>query len=113
MFTGSCFWKMQAFMQSLQMRWPVPGHIGLSSMTIASAPSESPCALEHVRLGDVLVERAAGERDAERVLLVGVALGDRVLRLEALGAGVLLALVADDAVVDLVHHLARRPCGGR
>ena len=30
MLTGSCFWKMQAFMQSLQMRWPVPGHIGLS-----------------------------------------------------------------------------------
>ena len=29
-------------MQSLQMRWPVPGHIGLSSITSASAPSASP-----------------------------------------------------------------------
>src|SRR6187402_1600134 len=34
---------MQAFMQSLQMRWPVPGHIGLSIITMARAPSESPC----------------------------------------------------------------------
>jgi hypothetical protein len=33
---------MQAFMQSLQMRWPVPGHIGLSTVTIASAPIASP-----------------------------------------------------------------------
>ena len=30
MSTGSCFWKMQAFMQSLQMRWPVAATIGLS-----------------------------------------------------------------------------------
>ena len=29
-------------MQSLQMRWPVPGHIGLSIMTSASAPTASP-----------------------------------------------------------------------
>ena len=42
MFTGSCFWKMQAFMQSLQMRWPVPGAIGLSTTIIASAAIESP-----------------------------------------------------------------------
>ncbi len=33
---------MHDFMQSLQMRWPVPGHIGLSSTTSASAPSASP-----------------------------------------------------------------------
>ncbi len=33
---------MQPFMQSLQMRWPVPGHIGLSMHTRASAPIESP-----------------------------------------------------------------------
>ncbi len=42
MLTGSCFWKTLAFMQSLQMRWPVPGHIGLSRHTRASAPSASP-----------------------------------------------------------------------
>ena len=29
-------------MQSLQMRWPVPGHIGLSIITSASAPMASP-----------------------------------------------------------------------
>ncbi len=29
-------------MQSLQMRWPVPGHIGLSTATMASAPMASP-----------------------------------------------------------------------
>src|SRR5262249_2427487 len=29
---------MQAFMQSLQMRWPVAAHIGLSIATIPSAP---------------------------------------------------------------------------
>ena len=29
-------------MQSLQMRCPVPGHIGLSTVTIASAPIASP-----------------------------------------------------------------------
>ena len=40
--TGSCFWKMHEVMQSLQTRWPVPGHIGLSSMTNANAANESP-----------------------------------------------------------------------
>ena len=29
-------------MQSLQMRWPVPGHIGLSIITSASEPMASP-----------------------------------------------------------------------
>ena len=33
---------MHAFMQSLQMRWPVPAHIGLSTTTSASAPIASP-----------------------------------------------------------------------
>ena len=58
---------MHDFMQSLQMRWPVPGHIGLSMVTSASAPIASPCFAEHVHLGDLLVERAAVELDAERV----------------------------------------------
>ena len=103
MLTGSCFWKMQAFMQSLQMRWPVPGHIGLSIMTIASAPSASPSRSEQVHLGDVLVERAAVERDAERVLLHrAVLLVDRPRR-----ARVLLALVAEEAVVDFLEPTSR------
>ena len=42
MFTGSCFWYTQAFMQSLQMRCPVPGAIGLSMQTSASAERKSP-----------------------------------------------------------------------
>jgi len=33
---------MQAFIQSLQMRWPVPGHIGLSTVTMVRAPMASP-----------------------------------------------------------------------
>ncbi len=42
MLTGSCFWKTHAFMQSLQMRWPVPGSMGLSTQTSASAAMLSP-----------------------------------------------------------------------
>ncbi len=33
---------MHPFMQSLQMRWPVPGHMGLSTITRARAPMASP-----------------------------------------------------------------------
>ncbi len=57
---------------------------------------------QQVHLRDLLVERAAGQRNAERVgheraLLVG----------DALAAAVLVALVAEHAVVDLAQHLAR------
>ena len=68
MLTGSCFWKMQAFMQSLQMRWPVPGHIGLSIDDDGQRADRVAALAQRVHLGDLLVERAAGERDAERVL---------------------------------------------
>src|SRR4030095_2137468 len=40
--TGSCFWYMHAFMQSLHIRWPVPGHIGLSIIINPSAPIDLP-----------------------------------------------------------------------
>src|SRR5205085_12322140 len=56
-----------------------------------------------VHLGDALLERAPGERRPERVLAVA----GRVLLRKPLGAGVLLALVAVDAVVDLAADLAR------
>jgi hypothetical protein len=102
MFTGSCFWKMQAFMQSLQMRWPVPGSIGLSMQTIASAATESPELPHVVHLADALVERAPVELDAERVLLDLARLGI----LDSLGARVLVAVVAVEAVVDLALDLA-------
>src|SRR6187549_169939 len=42
MLTGSCFWNTQDFMQSLQIRWPVPAHIGLSIVMIPSAPMVKP-----------------------------------------------------------------------
>ena len=35
---------MHDFMQSLQMRWPVPAAIGLSTQIIASAPTATPSA---------------------------------------------------------------------
>ena len=57
---------------------------------------------QQVHLRDLLVERAAGQRDAERIggdgaLLVG----------EPLAAAVLVALVTEHAVVHLAQHLAR------
>src|SRR5439155_21448062 len=56
-----------------------------------------------VHLGDALLQRTAGQRSAERIL--PVARG--VLLLKTLGAGILLALVAVDAVIDLAARLAR------
>src|SRR5579885_3036351 len=59
-------------------------------------------ALEDVHLGNLLVERAAGELDAERILF------ERAVTLaQALRAGVLVALVAVEAVVNLVQNFAR------
>ena len=69
MLTGSCFWKMQAFMQSLQMRWPVPGSIGLSTTTIASAAIESPPRRRTCISPIFSSSGQPRERDAERVLL--------------------------------------------
>ena len=88
-------------MQSLQMRWPVPGHIGLSIITSASAPMASP-RLRSRCISEIFSssgQPASG--DAERVgddraLLVG----------DALAAAVLVALVAEHAVVDLAQPLA-------
>jgi hypothetical protein len=59
---------------------------------------------QHVHLGDLLVERTAVERDAERVRDHRA-----VLVAQALRARVLVALVAEDAVMDLAQHLARVP----
>ena len=54
-----------------------------------------------VHLGNLLVERAPRQRNAERVG------GDLAfLVADALRAGVLVALVAQHAVMDLAHHLA-------
>ncbi len=56
-----------------------------------------------VHLGDALVERAARERDAERVRLERAGLVAQPAR-----AGVLLAIVAVEAVIDLPQDLPRR-----
>ncbi len=64
-----------------------------------------------VHLADLLLERAAGESHAERVLLQRPGLGV----LETLAARVLVAIVAEHAVVDLLLDVACRhaPVGQR
>ena len=92
-------------MQSLQMRWPVPATIGLSTAIIAERADRHRPALEQVEFGDALFQRTARERHAEGALLVDDRLR-RVLRffLQPVGTGVLLLRVALDAVVRLVQR---------
>src|SRR5690606_7965448 len=63
--------------------------------------------LEPVHLRDLLVERAAGERDAERVHLEPAFRLALLLR-KAFGAEIAVVVVAVDAVVDLMHRCTRR-----
>ena len=58
---------MHAFMQSLQIRWPVPGHIGLSIDDQRQRADRVAGLAQRVHLGDLLVERTAVQLDAERV----------------------------------------------
>ncbi len=81
------------------MRWPVAAHIGLSMIVMASAPTRVALGLGQIHLGDLLVERAAGEHHAERALLELAA-----LFLEPLRAAVLALVVAPDAVVGVVER---------
>ena len=74
----------------------VDGHDGERANRIAVLPDD-------VHLRDLLVERAAVQRDPE---WVGRDLP--LLVTQPLRAGILFALVADDAVVDLAQVLARR-----
>ncbi len=57
--------------------------------------------LDQVEFGDLFFERAAGERHAEDRL--AETFGGRFF-LEALGAGILVLLVAPDAVVRLIER---------
>ena len=57
-------------------------------------------ALQQVHLRDLFLERAAGQRDAERRLLEGAGLAV----LETLGAAVLALVVAPDAVIGVVER---------
>ncbi len=68
--------------------------------TMASAPIEWPCGLHHVELGDFLLERTAGERDAEHAFLEGA----RLAVAQPVRAAVLALLVAPDAVIRLVKR---------
>ena len=86
-------------MQSLQMRWPVAAAMGLSTVTMASAPIGIAVAFDGVHLGDFFFERAAGELDAEDAGFEGA-----VLFFKAGGAGVFALVVALDAVVGLVER---------
>ena len=90
---------MQDFMQSLQMRWPVAAHIGLSMVTMAKRADRIAVLLGHVHLGDLLVERAAVQRDAEHGLLELAG-----LLAHARGAGVFALVVALDAVARLIER---------
>ena len=54
-------------MQSLQMRWPVPAHIGLSIATSAKRADRVALLFEQVHLRDLFVERASVRLDAERI----------------------------------------------
>ena len=56
-------------MQSLQMRWPVAAPIGLSIVDDRQRADRVAAGLDQVHLGDLLLERAARERHAERALL--------------------------------------------
>ena len=56
-------------MQSLQMRWPVPGAIGLSTTDHRQRRDRVAVLAQDVHLADLLVQRAAAQGDAERVLL--------------------------------------------
>src|SRR5262245_24064438 len=90
---------MQAFMQSLQIRWPVAADEDLER------GEREALALRGVELGDLLVERAARERDAERALLERRAAGRLRggLLAQALCARILALRVAPDAVIRLVE----------
>ena len=86
-------------MQSLQMRWPVAAHIGLSTTDDGERADGVAAGRDQVHLGDLFLERAAREHDAERALLEFAG-----LLLEPLGAGVLALVVAPDAVVGVVER---------
>ena len=59
--------------------------------------------LDQVHLGDLLFERAAGDVDAERIDLVAQVLAIA----HAFGAGIRIAVVAIDAVIDLIEDVPR------
>src|SRR5262249_36550189 len=80
------------------------GAHGIVDADEGQGPDRVALAAELVHLGDLFVEGAALERDAERVLLPGRGLAV----VEAARAGVLLPLVAQQAVVRLAEDLAGR-----
>ena len=93
-------------MQSLQMRWPVAAAMGLSMVTMASAPTAVAVLLHHVHLGDFFIQRATGQRDAEDGLLEFAR-----FFLQAGGATVFALVVALDAVIGLIERAGQRHAG--
>ncbi len=90
---------MHDFMQSLQMRCPVPAHIGLSITTIPSAPIGLPFCFDDVHLRNLLFERATRQGYTENAVFVFPGL------LAQSGRATVFALVmALDAVVGFVQR---------
>ena len=89
-------------MQSLQMRWPVPGHIGLSMATSASAPMESPSRRSWC-ISEIFSSSGQPLSGMPRGFFCqAVVLASK----KPLRAGVLLPVVAEEAVVRLAEDLA-------
>ena len=98
MSTGSCFWKMQDFMQSLQIRCPVPAHIGLSTAVIARAPIEWPRCLTRF-ISEIFSSRGQPASVTPKKALLEFA----GLFLQASGARVLFLVVTLDTVIRLIE----------
>src|SRR5262249_2858719 len=86
---------MQAFMQSLQMRWPVAAHIGLSTTTMASAPIVWPPTSTKF-ISEIF--SSSGHPPVRARLELAA------LLFEPLRAGVLALVVAPDAVVGVIER---------
>ena len=93
-------------MQSLQMRWPVPAAIGLSMVTMASAPMELPFCLT-----TFISEIFSSSGQPASVTPKTLFLNAPVFLLQAGGATILALVVALDAVVRLIERAGQIHAG--
>ncbi len=98
MSTGSCFWKMQDFMQSLQMRWPVAAHIGLSMVTDGERADGMPCCFR-VFISEIFSSRGQPASGTPKTLVLKAPLFS-LRPVEQLSFALVVAL---DAVVGLIE----------
>jgi hypothetical protein len=97
---------MQDFMQSLQMRWPVAAHIGLSMTVTASAPMGLPFCLTRF-ISEIFSSSGQPARVTPKMLVLEFAR----LFFEASGAAVFALVVALDAVVRFVEGTSQIHAG--